>query len=494
MSSWASNKQDKMLFENWRSYLAEEKVAGVDSEVYPDSLLNILKKSGLLLTSDQMEQLIQFFLNVTKRDNIVLEAIGDPQRDPRTFSPDTTSQLNALIQSFNLEPEDVKKLEKTLNYWAKVNTVKFSRPSQAATAAPQASSEEPAEPAAQEQPAEPAQPEEEPAAAAAAEEPAAADTEEEPAQPAAQPEEEPPPERRAPTEEEEEEITQWLLNMMGEEEDLVKAAIDDIRDTAPGGIEAFKEYILKYKPEEASIITYITEEDIAKERDRLQKEDPGRKDPFIPPVWWSRVYDKDVDFTAKHKKLIDDFNKKIIAYMSRSADPRNQTSSDSSEEPEVEPPNQDDYKYWVFPLIPGIKPVQKKVKEALLKIVSDKDNFERDYMAFINKLGEIKAASNAGSVQEGITTDDMSKIFNITLDAEQRPALEKDPIMSALARANLEEESKAELMKLLGKIWKAIKVNPTYGKRASKPQTHSGAETLQENKQLDRWKLLAGIK
>ena len=160
MSSWASNKQDKMLFENWRSYLAEEKVAGVDSEVYPDSLLNILKKSGLLLTSDQMEQLIQFFLNVTKRDNIVLEAIGDPQRDPRTFSPDTTSQLNALIQSFNLEPEDVKKLEKTLNYWAKVNTVKFSRPSQTAPAAPQASSEEPAEPAAQEQPDSPAQPQE----------------------------------------------------------------------------------------------------------------------------------------------------------------------------------------------------------------------------------------------------------------------------------------------------------------------------------------------
>ena len=157
MSSWASNKEDKMLFENWRSYLAEEKVAGVDSEIYPDSLLNILKKSGLLLTSDQMEQLIQFFLNVIKRDNIVLEAIGDPQRDPRTFSPDTTSQLNALIQSFKLEPEVVKKLEKTLNYWAKVNTVKFSRPSQTAPAQPAAQPEE--EPAAQ-----PAAQEEEPPA------------------------------------------------------------------------------------------------------------------------------------------------------------------------------------------------------------------------------------------------------------------------------------------------------------------------------------------
>ena len=51
-------------------------------------------------------------------------------------------------------------------------------------------------------------------------------------------------------------------------------------------------------------------------------------------------------------------------------------------------------------------------------------------------------------------------------------------------------------MKLLAQIWNTIKVNTNYGTRArvSQPDPQGGQETLQENKQLDRWKLLAGIK
>ena len=50
-----------------------------------------------------------------------------------------------------------------------------------------------------------------------------------------------------------------------------------------------------------------------------------------------------------------------------------------------------------------------------------------------------------------------------------------------------------ELTDNFKKMYAGIKKNPNYGIRASRPEMQHGAETLQENKQLDRWKLLAGI-
>lgn len=128
MSSWASNPKEKLLFENWRSYLTEDKkVAGINSTVYPDSLINILNRLKDILEPGQINYLINFFLARTKEDRIVLEAIGDRQRDPRTFSPETTMGLNKIIQSFELQPKEQQRLEKALNFWARVNTVKFSQ-------------------------------------------------------------------------------------------------------------------------------------------------------------------------------------------------------------------------------------------------------------------------------------------------------------------------------------------------------------------------------
>ena len=131
----------KQINENWQKFLNEDdaqKVAGIDSRAYPDSLINILKpdpnKPGLI-PDQQLNQLLQFFLNATKDDNIVLEAIGDPTRDSRTYSGNTTKALNDLISSFELDQAAVSNLEKALNQWAKLNTVKFS-PSSAATSAP----------------------------------------------------------------------------------------------------------------------------------------------------------------------------------------------------------------------------------------------------------------------------------------------------------------------------------------------------------------------
>ena len=100
-------------------------IAGINSLSYPDSLLNMLRNVDL--SGPQKRQLLNLMLQATEQDDIVLEAIGDAQRDPRTFSPKTSKRLNDLIGSFNLKPKAKNNLEKVLNKWAKMNTVKFSK-------------------------------------------------------------------------------------------------------------------------------------------------------------------------------------------------------------------------------------------------------------------------------------------------------------------------------------------------------------------------------
>jgi hypothetical protein len=102
-------------------------VAGINSDVYPDSLMNILKPIDFL-TKDEKGQLLLLMLKATEEDDVVLEAIGDSDRGPRTFSPNTTKELNDLIAKFGLEPQNQKKLERTIQKWARMNTVKFSAP------------------------------------------------------------------------------------------------------------------------------------------------------------------------------------------------------------------------------------------------------------------------------------------------------------------------------------------------------------------------------
>ena len=113
-------------------------VYGINSEDNSESLyslLDALVEKGLL-SEEQRDKLVELMLQQTAKDEIVLEAIGDPQRDNRTFSSDTVTKLNALINSFNLQDNAKSQLEKVLNRWAKLNTVKFGSPT-AATASPE---------------------------------------------------------------------------------------------------------------------------------------------------------------------------------------------------------------------------------------------------------------------------------------------------------------------------------------------------------------------
>lgn len=155
MATWSSFEKDRLLAENWRKFVKDnpedkssQTVFGINSEDNTESLLSFLEKNqeAIGLTRQQVDQLVALMLAQTKEDDVVLEAIGGPQRDARTFSSETTTKLNTLIDSFDLGAANKKKLEKVLNRWAKLNTVSFE---QGAASAPAPT---PAEPPSTEEP------------------------------------------------------------------------------------------------------------------------------------------------------------------------------------------------------------------------------------------------------------------------------------------------------------------------------------------------------
>ena len=126
MDGWSSFADDKKITDNWRQFLGES--AGIDSVRYPDSLTNMLTPlvNQGILTHEEKQELLDLMLRGADEDEVVLEALGEPQRDIRTFSDTTTNALNDLIASFGLKPADRKRLEGTFIKWARLNTVNFA--------------------------------------------------------------------------------------------------------------------------------------------------------------------------------------------------------------------------------------------------------------------------------------------------------------------------------------------------------------------------------
>jgi len=126
MDGWSSFADDKKITDNWRQFLGES--AGIDSVRYPDSLINMLEPmvANGILTDDEKQELLNFMIQAATEDEVILEALGEPQRDIRTFSRETTEELNNLISSFGLRPDDRKNLESLFNNWARLNTVNFA--------------------------------------------------------------------------------------------------------------------------------------------------------------------------------------------------------------------------------------------------------------------------------------------------------------------------------------------------------------------------------
>jgi hypothetical protein len=192
-------------------------------------------------------------------------------------------------------------------------------------------------------------------------------------------------------------------------------------------------------------------------------------------------------------------------------------ADDEDEDTSQDGQSQDDYEYWVNPMHPDADAAQKYVKGLIGKKKSIKDkktkkktkgyafykgnpkDFEKDYMSFINKLGKLKNESgqnvDPNPLQE-TSASTFAKLTGLPIHDLQGVRLEEDSIFLALIKATskLNRPAKIRFVDNFKKMYAGIKKNPNYGIRASRPEIHSGYETLQENKQFDRWKLLAGIK
>ena len=155
MSNWSSFENDKAFMDAWRSYLKEgkppsffwqsseeeeptpeedsspgaERTFGLTSK-QPDSLISILGELGFL-TPEQLQTIVSKFTEIADDEGVVLEAVslkGATSEQDRIFSPESTGQILQLISTLGLQPDQQKQLLKAINYWGRVNTVKFSIP------------------------------------------------------------------------------------------------------------------------------------------------------------------------------------------------------------------------------------------------------------------------------------------------------------------------------------------------------------------------------
>ena len=141
MSNWSSFKSQQVLTENWRSFLIEERtvVYGLNSKDNKDSLINILNKMAGFLTSNEKITIINLISDAAKDEEIMLEAVtlqGSNSEKDRVFSGETSREILQGIAKLELEPQNMKDVIKALNYWGKVNTIKFEKPEAIAAVTP----------------------------------------------------------------------------------------------------------------------------------------------------------------------------------------------------------------------------------------------------------------------------------------------------------------------------------------------------------------------
>ena len=147
--TWSSFEKDKLLTESWRKFLHEEEqtIFGLNSKDNKDSLINILDKLAGALTPEQKTAIVNLVANAASDEDIMLEAVslqGSKSEQDRVFSSETTIEILQGIAKLRLDQQQQKAVVKALNYWGRVNTVKFEKPAAASPAAPdEAPSKEP---------------------------------------------------------------------------------------------------------------------------------------------------------------------------------------------------------------------------------------------------------------------------------------------------------------------------------------------------------------
>ena len=108
----------------------ENVIFGLTSRDNPDSLINILSKLGFL-NDEQVIAIVKLVASVADEEGIVLEATtlsGAKSEQERVISGQNTRQILQGLAKLELDEKQRKQLMKALNRWGRVNTVNFQRP------------------------------------------------------------------------------------------------------------------------------------------------------------------------------------------------------------------------------------------------------------------------------------------------------------------------------------------------------------------------------
>ena len=450
--TWSSFEKDKLLTESWREFLQEEeqKVYGINSEINSESLNSLLKNSELL-SDEQRKQLVQLMLKQAAEDRVVLEAIGDPQRDARTFSSDTVAKLNALIDGFGLEDDKKSQLENVLNRWAKLNTVKFGTQASAATAARPASivSGEPAATAS------PSAPTPTPDAG----EPSRIDAIR-------------PPRSIRDTKGSEKykkfmtNLLNFFANEMKMDTKIAKKIVHDIwKQTPPGNFN--KLIFLEAIDKEIDIASILAKSG-------------------LPPVQQVKVLGALKKWAAQNSDLVDDRMTKILRLRDKEVEaPAEEPDAPAAEEPPSSPAAEEP--------LPPEEPPAPRAKKNSSQIVMDSirsayigDSFEKDFNQFVRAVAALKAGQSLVSLEEtsmawlskgehGITGRSLQKIQDSELEGAKR-------ILLAIKKARLRGDelssfkaSFVEMIKTTKAAEKAEKATPKV-KPTSNKKTKAAAK------------------
>jgi hypothetical protein len=170
---WSSFERQQLLQENWRRFLSEESEkakhlrdrgfvtgdywedeepeeqegdpqasnypdvsTGLDSEYKQDSLKQVLGRLTPPLNPAHIQALIDVIAQIAGDEGIMLELSlkGLNSEQDRIIDSAETAQILNKIAEFNLPDAENTALIKALNYWGRVNSVKFTAPPAAAPA------------------------------------------------------------------------------------------------------------------------------------------------------------------------------------------------------------------------------------------------------------------------------------------------------------------------------------------------------------------------
>ena len=168
---WSSFEGQQLLQENWRNFLAEKSETatwladqgydtedhweepeeqegapqasnypdvstGLDSEYKQDSLKQVLSRLTPPLDPRRIQALINVIAQIAGDEGIMLELSlkGLNSEQDRIIDSAETAQILNTIAGWNLPAKENTALIKALNYWGRVNSVKFTAPPAAAPA------------------------------------------------------------------------------------------------------------------------------------------------------------------------------------------------------------------------------------------------------------------------------------------------------------------------------------------------------------------------